>query len=89
MPTWSHAAKTHLRTLQLVQNRAARIITGHSRDTRITQLHEDLDLPYIHQVIDHQLHNFWTRLHNSTYPEIQAIGTSIPRRHTYKMPHPP
>jgi len=39
--SWQHSANAYHLQLQRVQNSAARIITGHSRDTRIAQLHED------------------------------------------------
>lgn len=40
VPTWRHCANTYHILLQRVQNWAARIITGHSRFTRIAHLHE-------------------------------------------------
>ena len=87
-PAWKHAAPSHLILLQRVQNRAARIITGHSRDTRITQLHEDLSLQYLSDFIEHISISFWNRIRTSPHDSLHNIGTAIPIRQTYRMPHP-
>ena len=42
-PVWGHAANTHIHKLQVIQNRAARKITGVDMYTRINQLHEMLN----------------------------------------------
>lgn len=88
-PAWSHAATTHLTKLQRVQNRAARLISGHSRDTRIIQIHEDLYLPLLHEVIQDQCQSFWRRMSASQHPALQILGTPIPNRRTHRMPRPP
>ena len=41
---WGHTAKNNLYKLQVLQNRAARTITDADRYTRITQLHEMINL---------------------------------------------
>lgn len=33
-PAWQYAAPTHIKELQIIQNREARIISGHSGNTR-------------------------------------------------------
>lgn len=88
-PVWHNAPKSSLQKLQTVQNRAARMITGFAGDTRITQLHEDLELPYLHEIIDRQNRNFWLRLRNSNIPTLTTIGTLEPQRKIHKMPRPP
>jgi len=88
-PVWKNAAKSHIIKLQRVQNKAARIITGHSRDTTIIQLLDDLDLPYLDSLID-QIHiNFWRKIQHSNQDHITNIGTLIAQRQLYKMPKPP
>jgi len=87
-PAWQHAAMTHHLQLQRVQNRAARMITGHSRDTRIAQLHEDLSLPMLTDVIKLQCQLFWNRIIHSPNPSLHSIGTANPIRHIHRMPHP-
>ena len=88
-PVWHNAPKSSLQKLQTVQNRAARMITGFARDTRITQLHEDLELPYLQEIIDRQNRNFWLRLQNSNIPTLTTIATLELQRKIHKMPRPP
>lgn len=61
-----NAAKSYIIKLQRVQNRAARIISAHLRDTRIAQLHDGLDIPYLDTIIDQLHRNFWKRVQYST-----------------------
>ena len=88
-PAWQHAAAIDLLLLQRVQNRAARMITGHSRDTRISQLHEDLVLPYLSEFMTVITNSFWNRMRNSPIAPLRTIGTSQPPRHVYRMLHQP
>lgn len=88
VPAWQHAAPSNLLPLQRIQNRAIRIITGHSRDTRIAQLHEDLAIPLLHDVMSAQCRSFWHRSRYSIHQKLQDLGTSIPPRRTHKMPRP-
>jgi len=74
-PAWQHAAPSHHILFQRVQNRAARIITGHTRDTRVLQLHEDLEIPFLQDVLTYQ-HSFWTRMQHSQHQILQDLGTS-------------
>ena len=87
-PAWQHAAKTFHQLLQRVQNRAARMITGHSRDTRIMQLHEDLSLPMLDEHIDAICRSFWNRMSHSPHYSLQILGTAQPPRYTHRMPQP-
>ena len=83
---WLHAAECHLRQLQVIQNSALRLITGHNRFTRIYQLHEDADIPFLLQYL-HRLHQqFWTKLRRSPYQEVSQIATEVPIRQRHKMP---
>ena len=50
-PTWGHTTHAHIQTLQIVQNRFTRAITGCDRFTPVTQLHECLALQYIKDLI--------------------------------------
>lgn len=86
-PAWRHAAPTYIKRLQIVQNRAAKIISGHSRDTRTVQLHEDLNLKLIDEFLDCLCRSFWNRIRNSPHASLQSIGTRDPPRRIYRMPH--
>ena len=87
-PAWKHSAKSTQIQLQRVQNRAARMITGHPRDTSIVQLHEDLDIPLLKDVIASHCRSFWHRMSQSPHAILQNLGTVQPPRLTHKMPHP-
>ena len=88
-PVWKNAAKSYIAKLQRIQNKAARIITGHSRDTTIIQLHDDLDLPYLDTIINIIDANFWRKVQHSNQDHISIIGTLPAQRHLFKMPKPP
>jgi len=44
-PAWAFIPKTKMERLQIVQNRALRLIGGYSRYTRINKMHFDLEIP--------------------------------------------
>ena len=88
-PAWCHIVPSHLRKLQVLQNRALRIISGHSRDTRISQLHEDLRITTIPEELQKGRRRFWTRSQNSPNPAMNNIGTLVSNRFCYRRPQPP
>lgn len=76
--TWGFAAKTHIQKLQRVQNRAARMMTGAPRDLRITQLHEDLELEAIHNIIIRRMtHLYGNYLQHHANPLLNNLGDYI------------
>ena len=88
-PVFQHAAKSHLRHLQVLQNRCLRLITGHEKSTRIQQLHEDTDLPTITEFLQELQHKIWQKLRRFHHnPLIRNIGAVQPRRVIYRLPRP-
>lgn len=85
-PAWGVAARTHLQVLQVVQNKVARIISGADRSTRITQLHEDLNLTYIKDGIKKTTINTYNKTANNTNPLISNLGNYQHENSKYKMP---
>jgi len=77
-PAWQHAAPTNLKKLQIVQNLAARIISGHSKDTRIIQIHEDLNLELLSDFIARTTRSFWHRISITQHAPLHVIGTLLP-----------
>ena len=46
-PAWAFITKTQYKSLQVVQNRALRIIGGYDIRTRTTEMHFDLKIPML------------------------------------------
>lgn len=87
-PSWQDVAPTHKMLLKQVQNRALRIIYGHLGDTRTLQMHDNLPIPYLSEIIDECCRLFWHRTSQPPYQILQNLGTTEPSRHIYRMPHP-
>jgi len=86
---WLHAAQVHLNRLQRVQNHALRLISGHDRSTRIMQIHEDTETPFLEEHLRRLQLQFWTRLRAHPDPEVQNIGTNQARRQMHRTPRIP
>lgn len=87
MPAWQHIT-SHKKKLQIIQNRAATIISGHYRDTRITQIHEDLNMELLTDYTDRITRSFWTQIRNTPHEPLQNIGTRVPLTQPHRMPRP-
>ena len=78
---------SNIKQLQVVQNKALRIIGGYDIYTRIIQLHEDLEIPMLQ---DHLLElsiKFFNSTSSNPNPIIATIGkTGAPSHHLYKLP---
>ena len=88
-PVFKHASKCHLRHLQIIQNKCLRLITGHERTTRVSQLHEDTGLLMIQEHLQNLQDALWRKIRN--FPNnhlITHIGTILPRRNSYRLPRP-
>jgi hypothetical protein len=84
--SWLHATPARLHRLQVVQNHALRLITGHERSTRIAQLHEDSEMPLLVEYFSKLQRKLWTRIHVHQHPIVNLIGSQEPRRHVHKTP---
>ena len=80
---YHHAAKCHL---QIIQNRCIRIITGHERSTRISQLHDDTGLPTIAEFMRKSKQKLWDKIRRFDNPLVQNIGAIQPRRRIFRLP---
>ena len=56
---WLGVAPTRLASLQVLQNRCLRLISGHDRDVSIVQLHEDLDFELLFLFLIRQARKFY------------------------------
>ena len=59
---WAFLSKRNMRRLQVAQNIALRIIGGYDIDTRVEQLHSDIDILTFHTYMKQQAHKFYDNL---------------------------
>lgn len=85
-PAWGTTANTHIQKLQVLQNKVARIITGADYYTRISQLHDDLQLNYIRDEIIKSTRTLYTSASVNENPLISNLGKYKKEQLTYKMP---
>jgi hypothetical protein len=65
-PVWCKISNTAMRRLQVYQNKCLRLITNSERYTRITELHDEAQIPYIQDFINQISQKFYkTQLNNS------------------------
>ena len=65
-PVWCSASKTATKPLQRLQNKCLRLINNRDRYSRIADLHEQAQLPYIHEYISKASQKFYTeQIHNN------------------------
>ena len=83
---WKFAANTNKRKLQILQNKILRTISGFSKDTKITQLHEDLEINMLETHLDMIHMKIWKRIRNSDFHIIHSIGSEQHRRITWRTP---
>lgn len=73
-PSWGYMNSSAFKPLQVVQNKALRLIHGSDWFTRTSQIHEDLGMPYIHEVLIRIIRKFYSRLQRSPNSLIKRIG---------------
>jgi hypothetical protein len=61
-PVWRHAANSHMKRLQHVQSKCLRINAGALWYVSNLQLHEDLDVPYIVELIRNLAQSFNSKI---------------------------
>ena len=83
---WKFAAKTHKKKLQILQNKILRTISGFGRDTKIVQIHEDLEISMLDQYLNTISKKLWSRIKSSDFNIINTIGSSEHRGITWRTP---
>ena len=76
---WAYIAKQNMSRLQVVQNRALRIIGDYDCDVTIQQLKEDCDIPTLKQYIKQQARKFYSKTATNTNTLITQLGQYDPR----------
>ena len=84
---WGAAAKSHLYTLQVLQNRYLRIATAADWYIPNDNIHKDISFPTLTEYILQLSHNFYARLPTSFNQLIRGLGEyDIDPGETYKRP---
>ena len=84
---WLGIAKSRLKLLQVLQNRCLRRIGGYDWYTRVNQMHEDLQIPYITTYMKHQAHRLYQKTLTNPNTYINELGAYDPRHYTkHKTP---
>lgn len=73
MPVWGTCAATHVKKLQVVQNRFLRTILDASYDTRISELHRAAGCKTVQQRIEESIDSFIVSATHSEHPLIRAL----------------
>ncbi|KAJ4428338.1 hypothetical protein ANN_24357, partial [Periplaneta americana] len=73
-PSWGYMNSNAYKPLQVAQNKALKLIHGSDWFTRTSQIHEDLNMPYIHEVLIKIIRKFYSRLQRSPNYFIKRIG---------------
>lgn len=85
-PAWGHCAKSHIKQLQVLQNKILRIITKVPRIAPVTILHKDLKIHTIEQFIKKLTHNMYKRCENHHNEIIANLGQYDANIGTHKRP---
>ena len=89
-PVFANCAKSHLDKLQRTQNKCLRMILSAPYITKIAVLHEEANIPYIHEFIDKLTENFYKKAHCSKNKLIKKLGkyqyNSLPFRLKHRLP---
>lgn len=72
-PVWGHAAKTHIKKLQIVQNKCLKMINKLPMDHSTAHLHETTGYKMIADLIQEQTFKFNARCRNSSFSLIREI----------------
>lgn len=77
---WGTASKTHINKIQVMQNKILRIICNASWFVRNDQLHTELQIPHIEEIIKVSATNFFNNVHNCPSAIIHQLDTPPPMR---------
>ena len=73
-PVFDNAAKTHIKRLQVIQNKCLRMALNSPYRTRISSLHYQSDIPYIHDYIGKLSESFFKNSAKSNNKLISRLG---------------
>ena len=73
-PTFAHYAKSHMKKLQIIQNKALRMALSALYSTRIAELHHEAKIPTIEVFIDKLTKKFYESCDDSSNKLIKRLG---------------
>ena len=89
-PVFSNSAKTHIAKLQVTQNKCLRMVLNAPYITKITELHEKSNIPYMTEYIDKLTNSFYDKANISKNSLIKRLGkysaNTLPFRVKHKLP---
>jgi Reverse transcriptase (RNA-dependent DNA polymerase)/Endonuclease-reverse transcriptase len=75
-PVWSGCSATHIKKLQIFQNKCLRLCASAPRATKITLLHSELGIELVKDHLAKLSTNFYPKLKDSKNPLVRALATS-------------
>ena len=77
---WSILAHCHKKRVQILQNNWLKIIFHAPRYTRISELHDEAEIPYIAELLDDYVQKMCNNISVHENPLVQAMGHFNQRR---------
>ena len=71
---WSILAKCHKKKIQILQNKCLKIIFQAPRYTRISELHDMANFPYIDELMEDRAHKMYHMVSAHDNPLVQTVG---------------
>ena len=71
---WSILAKCRKRKIQIFQNKCLKIILQAPRYTRISELHDMANLPYIDELLEDRVHKMFQSISTHDNPIVRTMG---------------
>ena len=81
---WRILAQCHKKRVQILQNKCLKIIFDAPRYTRISDLHNVAQMPYIAELLDSYVHKMYTASQTHENPLVQAMGHFNQQRATHR-----
>ena len=89
-PVWCSMAKTHMKELQVLQNKCLRMVLSADRYTKIENLHQEAEIEYMDDYVKTLAENFYhNQLHSN--PLLNSVtkirNYNIPFEYKHKLPY--
>lgn len=86
-PVWANAAKTHIKKLQVMQNKCLRMVFNAPYCTRISALHDGHKIQYIQDFIQKLHSNFYSKIKSNSNPLIKNLGNYESNNVGFRVKH--
>jgi hypothetical protein len=87
-PVFQNCPKTHFRKLQVFQNKCLRMILSAQYDTRISDLHQETNVPTIREFVDKITENFYRKCSIHENNLINTLGDYNAESLAFRVKHP-